>query len=131
MRVLVATDDTQGQDPGDYHWAVDGELVTVLVTECGRPDECGCGRGFPGLASARATTTAMVVELDHMDRAIMRTALRDGLQRQGWLEGLRDQEADALVDHHITAIELVCVQCSVGAVVRRDGTEVWTMRAAA
>ena len=60
MLVLVATTDTQGEVAGDYFQGVDGELVTPVTVECCVPDRCGCGRSFPGLVSARATTTALV-----------------------------------------------------------------------
>jgi hypothetical protein len=62
MLVLVATRETQGNDDGDYCWTVEGELVTPVTFECCVPESCGCGRGFPGLVSATATTTAMVVD---------------------------------------------------------------------
>ena len=52
MKVLVATKESQGELPGDYSWTVEGELVTAVVCECSSPKKCGCGRGFPGLASA-------------------------------------------------------------------------------
>ena len=63
MRVLVATSEGQGTQPGDYCWTVEGEIVlTGPLLECADPHRCGCGRGFPGLGSARATTTATVVD---------------------------------------------------------------------
>ncbi len=69
MRVLVATSKLQGAASGDDSWTVDGEPVLAEpILECCRPQSCGCGRGFPGLASARATTTAMVVVRPELDR---------------------------------------------------------------
>lgn len=67
MLVLTATASTQGERDNDYHWAIEGELVW-LDPPCARdrrnPDGgCGCGRGFPGLNSHRATTTAMARDL--------------------------------------------------------------------
>ena len=83
MLVLVATNETQGQSSDDYSYTVAGELVTAVVTECESKD-CGCGRGFPGLASAFATTTAQVVDLPHLtDGRPPRCALR--LPRSGWV----------------------------------------------
>ena len=61
MQVLTATDRTQGDDPDDFQHAVPGDLVRFPLAVC--DDEgCGCARGFPGMASARATTTAEVVD---------------------------------------------------------------------
>src|SRR5258708_3521129 len=59
MKILVATGWTQGTNPSDYHYCVEGELVWVQEP-CDRaradPDGgCGCGRGFAGAASHRAT----------------------------------------------------------------------------
>ena len=75
MKVLVATDAGQGEAPDDYCWTLEGELVTPLVAECARPQRCGCGRGFPGFGSARATTTAMVVDLPHIGPAELEGAV--------------------------------------------------------
>ena len=68
MKVLTATSETQGSRPGDFCHTVEGELVLLgWVCGCddGGPDGgCGCGRAFTGLNSLRATTTAMVRDLD-------------------------------------------------------------------
>jgi hypothetical protein len=66
MKILVATALTQGNASNDYHYCVEGELVWIQEP-CDRdrknPDgPCGCGRGFAGAASHKATTTAAVVE---------------------------------------------------------------------
>ena len=84
MRVLVATSELQGQTPGDYAHTVTGELVTATVTQCDCPD-CGCDRGFAGLASHRATTTAMVVEHPHVTTSDLRDVIFDYLVAGGWL----------------------------------------------
>ena len=90
MKVLVATHITQGNETGDYCWAVDGELVTPIGLVCNNRS-CGCERGFPGLGSSHATTTALVVDLAHIGRVELATAVHDSLQRGGWLtEGLED-----------------------------------------
>ena len=62
MKLLVATKDGQGDAPDDYCWTIEGELARALTDECASPERCGCGRGFSGLASSRATTTVKVVE---------------------------------------------------------------------
>ena len=83
MRVLVATNQLQGSTPGDYAHTVEGELVLVEVAECDSPEDCGCGRGWPGMASRKATTTAMVVELAHLSEADLRQAITDWLETSG------------------------------------------------
>ena len=92
MRVLVATSEGQGTRPGDYCWTIEGEIVlTGPLLECADPQGCGCGRGFPGLGSARATTTAAVVDRAGISVDDLRRAVRDSLDRQGWLTELDER----------------------------------------
>jgi hypothetical protein len=68
MRLLTATRVGQGERDGDFFHAVEGELVVlgeVCATDRNDPlGGCGCGRAFSGLSSQRATTTALVRDLD-------------------------------------------------------------------
>ena len=68
MKLLTATRTGQGERPGDFSYAVEGELVIlglVCATDRNNPDGgCGCGRAFSGLSSKKATTTALVRDLD-------------------------------------------------------------------
>jgi hypothetical protein len=68
MRLLTATHERQGERPGDFCYAIEGELVLlgfVCATDEKDPDGgCGCGRAFSGMSSMRATTTATVRDLD-------------------------------------------------------------------
>jgi hypothetical protein len=87
MKVLVATADTQGARPTDYNFCVEGELVWIQEP-CGRDrrrdaNSCGCGRGFAGVASHRATTTAKVMDLP-MDFEGYVTALETSFRDGGW-----------------------------------------------
>ena len=95
MKLLVATGEGQGGRPGDFDWTVEGELVMigeVCPTDRDDPDGgCGCGRAFAGLASHRATTTALVRDLP-VTRSELEGAVHDSLQAQGWLVG--DGSAD-------------------------------------
>jgi hypothetical protein len=125
MLVLVATKQTQGRVPHDYSHTVEGELVTPIAVECCLPDTCGCSRGFPGLVSARATTTAMVVERAAIGPALLRQAVVDSLQRGGWCTGSDPHEFDELVDDHVETIIKICKAFGEGAVIRRDGPAFW------
>ena len=131
MKVLVATKLGQGRESGDYSWTVEGELVTPITVECSSPVSCGCGRGFPGLASSRATTTAMVVSRDEIQPQQLRQALTDSLRRDGWLKGLNPAERRELVEAHFSAITRVCNSFAVGTVVQRVNSLVWSRAAAA
>jgi hypothetical protein len=68
MKLLTATHERQGERPGDFCYAIEGELVLlgfVCATDEKDPDGgCGCGRAFSGMSSMRSTTTAMVRDLD-------------------------------------------------------------------
>lgn len=68
MKLLTATRDHQDERDGDFCHAVEGELVLlglVCADDERDPDsDCGCGRAFTGMSSMRATTTAVVRELD-------------------------------------------------------------------
>ena len=68
MKLLTATRERQGERDGDFCFAVEGELVLqgfVCATDQADPGcGCGCGRAFSGMSSMRATTTALVRDLD-------------------------------------------------------------------
>ncbi len=123
MLVLVATMETQGETDGDYSFTVEGELVTALTDECDSPETCGCGVGFPGVASGLPTTTAMVVDRDHLDPVAFRTALRDSLEREGWHMVLRTAQFERYVDEHAALIDQICQAFGEGSIVRRHGDQ--------
>lgn len=124
MRVLTATQLTNGAMPGDYHHCVEGELV-YMQDPCDMdlrdPDgPCGCGRGFSGMSSHRATSTALVTESD-LTRADVREALRSSLEAGGWLDPLyvTAQEGDTLVNEARLNMARVAAHFPTGSVVRR------------
>jgi hypothetical protein len=147
MRVLVATTELQGTTPGDYAHTVTGELVTATVTQCDCPD-CGCDRGFAGLVSHRATTTAVVVEHPHLTTSELRDSIEHYLFEGGWYDlfreaaelqlddddddplhdDLRDPDAAMreLVDEHLDLIAFICNRFEPGTVLSRSGTIVWS-----
>lgn len=120
MKVLVATKEKQGDRHDDYSWAVDGELVYVPVDVCDCPG-CGCSRGFAGMASSRATTTALVVERMDLGLPDMSNALADSLERQGWLTGERSSDDDELFRLLFQRLLVSASHFPVGSVIERDG----------
>lgn len=102
MKLLVATARTQGARASDYHHCTDGELVWIgLVCRKDRDDPdggCGCGRGFGGLNSHRATTTALVADLPGFTRDDYVLAIRSSLAAQGWPPSVADEIADAQLE---------------------------------
>lgn len=121
MKVLVATARTQGCRPNDYHWCVEGEVVRIgEVCRSDRLDPdggCGCGRGFAGLDSHRATTTAVIAEVP-LCRAEYVEAIRSSLELQGFdpCACCAEDEADDLA--------ALVTGWPVGAVIERRGDEV-------
>jgi hypothetical protein len=145
MLVLIATNELQGSRADDYSFTVEGELVTPLAAECASGERCGCTRGFPGLASGFATTTAMVVERPGVTEEDLRDAVFDWLDRTGWIELFEetaiDRAADddtfdpdddvddlieAVIDEHVECIHEVCATYPIGTVVVRRGNLVMT-----
>ena len=115
MLVLEATSETQGDRDDDYVWTVDGELVFLPPTVCCEPG-CGCNRGFAGLASHRATTTALVTNRTGLDRAGYRRVLADGMRSQGYdLDG--DVTFLGVVDELIEIVEAAGAMWGEGSVV--------------
>ncbi len=137
MLVLVATNETQGALPGDYAFTVEGELVTPVATRCDNP-RCGCERGFPGLASSRATTTAMVVDRPWIGQDDLEDAVWDYLDR-GWRsllehvarhqeeQGIEPEDPDAIiaemVDEHVEQIIRLGRVFGAGTILTRSGDE--------
>lgn len=124
MRMLVATHQTNGDAPGDYDHCVVGELVYVqdpCDSDVRDPDgPCGCGRGFSGASSHRATTTARVVD-GPLTAAEIREALRSSLEAGGWLDPrfLAPDDATAMVDEVVEQVCAIADHFPVGSVVRR------------
>jgi hypothetical protein len=93
MKLLTATRERQGEQDGDFCYAIEGELVLlgfVCATDQADPDGgCGCGRAFSGMSSMRATTTALVRELD-ISRDDLRSAVDAHLVAAGMGPGVLD-----------------------------------------
>lgn len=119
MFVLEATRETQGSRDDDYAWAVDGELVFIPLTDCDN-ERCGCARGFAGITSHRATTTARIVDRPDLDADGYRDVLTEGMKSQGYdICGI-----DVLVDHVdevLSAVSVLGKTFGAGTVVGRTG----------
>jgi hypothetical protein len=134
MRVLVATETTQGVRGDDFSWATPGELVMFGVIcaddlrATGR--SCGCGRAFAGLHSERATTTAEVVESGmSLDDVVL--AFRDSLEHGGWIGPDCDpQDAHELVLATVMEVLLVADRYPVGTVIGTHLGEQYVRQAA-
>lgn len=128
MKVFVATSRTQGAEPDDHCFALEGELVHLPVLECATPETCGCLRAFAGVASHRSTTTAEVAERELTTDDVL-AAVTDSLVDGGWIADL-DAGAAAyreaeLLAHEVTADLLeLAARLPVGSVLARRGPRV-------
>lgn len=118
MNILVATARTQGERSNDYHFCIEGELVqlgVVCAKDRADPDNgvCGCGRGFAGLNSHRATTTARIADLP-LSMADYAVAIGSSLEQGGYCE---HEVAGAYVE--AVGLAEIAAEWPVGTVVRR------------
>ena len=106
MKLLTATSLGQGLRDNDFDWTVEGELVWVGFVcddDALDPDGgCGCGRGFSGLSSIRATTTALVRDLP-MSRDDVAAALAGYWELSGWAAAFTSIELQQEVDDLLIA----------------------------
>ncbi|WP_185994645.1 DUF7715 family protein [Nocardioides campestrisoli] len=129
MKLLVATQRTQGTSEEDYAWCVPGELLWLpMMCDDDRlyPEHgCGCSRGFGGLTSHKATTTAEIVERDFSEDDL-RLAVTTSLTDQGWLgPALPASLKEEVLAEVLEDIGMVTRHFRVSAVVRRAGDQVF------
>lgn len=120
MKIITATAATQGQRANDYNWCVEGEVVLPAIVVCGTdrddPDGgCGCGRGWSGASTQRATTTAVVREVP-FTMADYTEAVRSGLELGGWWPGYVD---DNDVHEMVATLVDLAESYPVGAVLEK------------
>lgn len=77
-----------------------------------RKDSCGCGRGFAGLSSHRATTTAEVKEIEGLTLADYTLAIHASMADGGWPAEFAGQVAEAQA--------VMAARWPAGAVLERD-----------
>ena len=123
MKLLTATRERQGERDGDFCYAVEGELVLlglVCATDERDPDGgCGCGRAFSGMSTMRATTTALVrdldVSIDDVKLAVEGYYVSSGLGP----DLIGGAEFADLVAETVVGMEEIAAALPVGAVVGR------------
>ncbi|MFF3912670.1 hypothetical protein ACFYZB_04165 [Streptomyces sp. NPDC001852] len=119
MKLLTATSRTQGQRDSDFNWCIEGELVIVVDVVCERDREdpdggCGCGRSFAGLNSSKATTTALVKEID-FSREDAAEAIRSALEQSGWLAYFDQDDIDDVIEDALA----LAAEFEVGDIIER------------
>jgi hypothetical protein len=121
MRILVATEETQGRRPNDFCFAEEGEVVT-FSPECTREEvdgPCGCKRSLSGTTSLLATTTFRVVERDDLTPAGLTRILAASLVAGGWYETA--EAASGPAREEVVALVRVALRFPAGSVLERRG----------
>ncbi len=121
MRILVATEETQGRRPNDFCFAQEGEIVT-FSSECTREEvdgPCGCKRSLSGTTSLLATTTFRVVEREDLTLTGLTRILAASLVSAGWYETL--EAATGTARQGVADIVQVALGYPVGSVLERRG----------
>ncbi len=100
MKILVATEESQGHRANDFCWADEGEIVT-FGSECA--DEsvdgpCGCRRALRGVRTRKATTTFLVVERSDLGPADLARIVAESLVAGGWYASVQQAHAAATQD---------------------------------
>ncbi|MDN4638702.1 hypothetical protein QCD70_00445 [Agreia sp. PsM10] len=120
MKILCATSLDNGARGDDYNWCFEGEIVTFgFICDRDRRDPdngCGCSRGFSGLASHRATTTALVRDTA-LSEDDVRLAVESSLSDGGWLRSLSPREADRMIDETVDVMLDVAEYYNEGTII--------------
>jgi hypothetical protein len=83
FRMLVAAPADQATGPGDFTFTDDGELLYEGQVVCCSSVTCGCSRSMAGVDSSKATTVAVVVEVE-MPRAGLIDIADRVAEKAGW-----------------------------------------------
>ena len=124
MKVIVATRRSQGELEDDYAWTLDGELVHLPMLVCATPDVCGCDRGFAGVSSHRATSTAEVADRE-LGRDDVVSAVAHSLADGGWFPEAEAHHALLAARDLVEPLLELADRLPVGTVVRRHGDLVY------
>lgn len=86
MKLMVATEQTQGNRKNDFCWVPEDEIVTFGGLECDGEEvdgSCGCKRSLVGIASSKSTTTMKIVDLELTMNELV-DMIKKSLSRSGW-----------------------------------------------
>lgn len=118
MKILVATEEGQGERPYDFFKAEEGEPVIPAVMCDQLHEGCVCNHVMVGVRTGRETTTAIVVHSD-MTRAEYRRQIAQAASTAfaglDLPESLFERQADDLLQ--------LAAELPAGVVIGRDGDE--------
>jgi hypothetical protein len=121
MRVLVATNATQGTRTEDCCGTVEGELVRLPVVLPGHPAGTDRPRGFLGVSSRAITTTAKVSNRKHLDPHVLAQLFEEDWRDRGLEVG---EALRRLIGSEVVRLTHVAEHFALGTVLERDGPSV-------
>ena len=124
MKYLVAIGMYGYRNDHDFSWTINGEPVVISTTQCNKKG-CGCKCSYTGILSRKATTNAMVFNIeDTIDGLAKKDAL--GFWGQAWDE-LSNNQKEVMIEsrkQEITNIMEQIKNIPVGTIVNYRGTKV-------
>ena len=119
MKILVATEEGQGEREGDYFKADEGEIVMPVMACDQTHENCACHPAMVGVRTGRETTTAIVVQGD-MTRAEYRRAIREGVPGRALA---KLNIPDYVIDLQADELLKLAAQLPLGVVIEREGED--------
>ena len=124
MKLLTATNETQGQRTNDFMWCAEGEIVKS-GTECDGEEidgQCGCRRSMVGVQYNKATTTMKVIQVE-MTREELTDVLRDNYKEAGWYDLMGAKSAEEHIGEEVKELILMTDRFPIGCIVEKRGNE--------
>ena len=124
MKLLAATNETQGQRPDDFMWCTEGEIVK-FGTECDGEEvdgKCGCRRSMVGVQCNKATTTMKVIQVERT-REELTDALRDNYKEGGWYNLMGAEPAEKSIRREVEDLIRLSEGFPVGSIVEKRGNK--------
>ncbi len=121
MKVLVATEETQGQRKTDFCWTEEGELV-CFGSECTDETidgECGCRRSLCGVRTGKGTTTFRVVEREELSPGGLVALLAANLVAGRWYDSRETARPAAAED--ASRLEALATAYPEGTILEKRG----------
>jgi len=121
MRILVATEETQGRRPNDFCFAEEGEIVT-FGPECTHEKidgPCGCKRSLSGTTSLLSTTTFRVVDRTDLTPAGLSRILAESMVAGHWFK--TKEAASKTAMEYARELVILALGFRAGSVLERRG----------
>ena len=128
MKILVATNEGQGQRKNDFCFANQHEPVG-FPSECDnqRVDgRCGCRRSMAGMITLKSTTTMTVIEDPNVTPESLKESLRTMMITGEWDKHLSPADLQAIIDEDAGILINLANTFEVGAIVERRGDQFQT-----